>query len=59
VKKMKLVKWAEQYRTTLNGRLLSGRPRLFQSCSAIKEEEYTHSTNDVVCRRPEDDLMLG
>jgi len=57
---MKLVKWAEQYRTTLNGRLLSGGPRLFQSCSAIKEEEeYTHSTNDVVCHRPEDDLMLG
>jgi hypothetical protein len=37
LKKMKLVKWAEQYRTALNGRILSTRPRLFQSCSAIKE----------------------
>ena len=33
--------WSGQnkYRTALNGRILSRRPRHFQSCSAIEEEE--------------------
>ena len=33
--------WSGQnkYRTALNGRILSRRPRLYQSCSAIEEEE--------------------
>ena len=39
MKKMKLMKWAEQAQTALNGRILSRRPRLYQSCSAIVEEE--------------------
>jgi hypothetical protein len=38
LKKMKLMKWAKQYRTTLSGRILSRTPRLYQSCSAIEEE---------------------
>jgi len=39
LKKMALVKWQNKYRTALSRRLLSRRPRLFQSCSAIEEEE--------------------
>jgi hypothetical protein len=39
VKKMKLVKWAEQYRVALKGRILLGRQRLDQSCGAIEEVE--------------------
>ena len=38
-KNMKLMKCAEQYRTALNGRILLREPRLYQSCSAIEEEE--------------------
>ena len=38
-KKMKLMKWKNKYRTALNGRILWRRPRLYQSCSAIEEEE--------------------
>jgi hypothetical protein len=37
LKKMKLMKWAEQ--AVSNGRLLLRRPRLYQSCNAIEEEE--------------------
>ena len=43
LKKMKLVKWAEQYRAAISGRILLGRQRLDQSCGAIekkKKEEY-------------------
>jgi hypothetical protein len=39
LKKMKLINWQNKYRTVLNGRILSRRPRLYQSCSAIEEEE--------------------
>jgi len=28
-------------------------------CQNILGSQYTHSTNDLVCHRPEDDLMLG
>jgi len=39
VKKMKPVKWAEQYRAALNGRILLGRQRLDQSCGAIEKKK--------------------
>jgi hypothetical protein len=39
LKKMKLMKWADKYRTALNGRILSRRPRLYQSCSVLEEED--------------------
>ena len=34
--------WSGQnkYRNVLNGRILSGRPRLYKSCSAIEEERW-------------------
>jgi len=39
LRKTKNTKWAEQYRTALNGRILLREPRLYQSCSAEAEEE--------------------
>ena len=38
--------WSGQnkYRTVVNGRILSRRPRLYQSCSAIEEEEEEEVT---------------
>jgi len=37
---MKLMKWAEhKSKTVTNGRILLRRPRIYQSCSAIEEEE--------------------
>jgi len=37
LKKMKLLKWAEQVQ---DGRMLSRRSRLYESCSAIVERRY-------------------
>jgi len=39
LKKMKLVKWTEQYMAALNGRILLGRQRLVQSCGAIEKKK--------------------
>ena len=39
VKKMKRVKWTEQYMAALNGRILLGRQRLVQSCGAIEKKK--------------------
>jgi len=32
---------------------------VFLQLPNILLSQYTHSTNDLVCRRPEDDLMMG
>ena len=32
---------------------------VFLQLSNVLGSQYTHSTNDLVCCRPEDDLMLG
>ena len=32
-------RWEDDVRIALNGRILSGKPRLYQSCSAEEEEE--------------------
>jgi len=34
-------------------------PNMFDICASILESQYTYSTNYIVRRRPEDDLMLG
>ena len=39
LKKVKLIKWAEQDQDRLHGRIWLRRPRLYQRCSAIEEEE--------------------
>ena len=44
--------WSGQnkYRTTLNGRLLLRRPRLYQSCSTIEEEEEEYTNHIKFCQ---------
>jgi hypothetical protein len=39
LKKMKIIKWTEKSKIALNGRVFLRRPRLYQSCSTIEEEE--------------------
>jgi len=46
---MKVVKWAEQVQDCFNGRILSRRPRLYQSCSAI-EEDYSKCEEKWLCK---------
>ena len=58
LKKIKLMKWAEQVSngpslTVSNGRILLRRPRLYQSCSAIREEVLTMQVDSGLSTRRE------